>query len=43
LHSACTQDQLDAIADKLNIRPRMTLGHRTPAEALNDLLVAAAT
>jgi len=34
------QDQLDAIADKLNTRPRKTLDYRTPAEALNDLLVA---
>jgi transposase, IS30 family len=41
--SGCTQDQLDAIADKLNTRPRKTLDYRTPAEALNDLLVAAAT
>jgi IS30 family transposase len=41
--SACTQDQLDAIAAKLNTRPRKTLGYRTPAEALNDLLVATAT
>lgn len=41
--SATTQDQLDAIADKLNTRPRKTLGYRTPAEALNDLLVATTT
>jgi IS30 family transposase len=40
--SAYTQDQLDAIAGKLNTRPRKTLGYRTPAEALNDLLVATA-
>jgi IS30 family transposase len=40
--SAFTQDQLDAIADKLNTRPRKTLDYRTPAEALNDLLVATA-
>ena len=38
-----TQASLDAIADKLNTRPRKTLSYRTPAEALNDLLVAAAT
>jgi IS30 family transposase len=38
--SACTQDQLDAIASKLNTRPRRTLGYATPAEALDDLLVA---
>jgi IS30 family transposase len=41
--SGYTQDQLDAIADKLNTRPRKTLSYRTPAEALNDLLVATAT
>ena len=40
--SGYTQDQLDAIADKLNTRARQTLGYRTPAEALNDLLVATA-
>jgi transposase, IS30 family len=38
-----TQDQLDAIALQLNTRPRRTLSYRTPAEALNDLLVATAT
>jgi IS30 family transposase len=38
-----SQDQLDAIADKLNTRPRKTLDYRTPAEALNDLLVATTT
>jgi IS30 family transposase len=38
-----TQAGLDAIADKLNTRPRKTLGYRTPAEALNDLLVATTT
>ena len=41
--SGYAQDQLDAIADKLNTRPRKTLSYRTPAEALNDLLVATAT
>jgi IS30 family transposase len=41
--SGYTQDQLDAIADKLNTRPRQTLGHRTPAEALDDLFVTATT
>jgi transposase, IS30 family len=35
-----TQNQLDAIAAQLNTRPRRTLAYRTPAEALNDLLVA---
>jgi transposase, IS30 family len=35
-----TQADLDAIADKLNTRPRRTLGYRTPAEALDALLAA---
>jgi transposase, IS30 family len=38
--SGWTQDELDAIADKLNTRPRRTLGYRTPAEALDALLAA---
>lgn len=38
--SGWTQDDLDAIADKLNTRPRRTLGYRTPAEALDALLAA---
>jgi IS30 family transposase len=38
--SPYSQAALDAIADKLNTRPRKTLGYRTPAEALNDLLAA---
>jgi transposase, IS30 family len=41
--SAHTQDQLDTIAAKLNTRPRRTLNYATPAEALNDLLVATTT
>ena len=41
--SGWTQADLDAIADKLNTRPRRTLGYATPAEALNDLLVATTT
>ena len=38
--SGCTQADLDAIAGKLNTRPRRTLGYRTPAEALDKLLAA---
>ena len=33
-----SRDELDAVALALNSRPRKTLGWRTPAEALNDLL-----
>jgi transposase, IS30 family len=38
--SGYTQQDLDTIADKLNTRPRRTLGYRTPAEALDALLAA---
>jgi IS30 family transposase len=38
-----TQAQLDDTARKLNTRPRRTLAYATPAETLNDLLVATAT
>jgi IS30 family transposase len=38
--SVHAQADLDAIADKLNTRPRRTLGYRTPAEALDALLAA---
>jgi len=38
-----TQAGLDAIARKLNTRPRRTLGYATPAEALNEFLVATTT
>jgi IS30 family transposase len=31
---AFTQEQLDAVAEKLNTRPRKTLGYRTPADTL---------
>jgi transposase, IS30 family len=40
--SVHTQTDPGTIAAKLNTRPRRTLGYATPAEALNDLLVAAA-
>jgi IS30 family transposase len=41
--SAHTQDQLDTIAARLNTRPRRALGYATPAEALNQFLVATTT
>jgi IS30 family transposase len=34
-----SKDHLDYVAAELNDRPRQTLGWRTPAEALNDLLL----
>jgi IS30 family transposase len=36
-----SRHELDAVALALNTRPRKTLGWRTPAEALNDLLQSA--
>ncbi|EWM52042.1 putative transposase InsI for insertion sequence element IS30B/C/D [Bordetella holmesii 70147] len=33
-----TQDDLNEVATKLNNRPRKTLGFKTPAEALDELL-----
>jgi transposase, IS30 family len=38
-----TQDDCDAIAQRLNTRPRQTLGWKTPAQALNEGLIATAT
>jgi len=35
-----TQEQLDAVARQLNERPRETLGLKTPAYMLNELIVA---
>ena len=40
--STYTQHDLDTIAAKLNTRPRRTLNYATPAETLNNLLVATA-
>jgi len=37
--SGHSRQHLGQIAAKLNGRPRQTLGYRTPAEALNDLLL----
>jgi transposase, IS30 family len=37
------QDQLDAVADELNSRPRKTLGWATPAEKMAELLAGVAT
>jgi IS30 family transposase len=41
--STHTQEDLDTIAATLNTRPRRTLDYATPAEALNNLLVATTT
>jgi IS30 family transposase len=34
--SVFSQEQLDAVADRLNTRPRKTLGYRTPADKLAE-------
>jgi IS30 family transposase len=36
-------EDLDAVARALNERPRKTLGYKTPAEAISELLSAAST
>jgi IS30 family transposase len=38
--SGYSQDDLDAMARKLNERPRMTLGYRTPEEMCNECVVS---
>jgi len=38
--SVYTQDQLDAIARRLNTRPRKTLGYRTPADILAETVAS---
>jgi len=39
-YSPLTEKDLDLVADELNERPRKTLEYRTPAEVLNDIIVA---
>ena len=39
--SAHSPDELAAVANALNARPRKTLGWRTPAEALDEILRSA--
>ena len=40
--SVHSREDLDAVAAELNARPRKTLGWKTPAEALDEVLAAAA-
>jgi len=40
--AAHSREHLDAVAAQLNARPRKTLGWRTPAQALDEFLAAAA-
>ncbi len=37
--SLFTQDELDAVAERLNTRPRKTLGYRTPGDRLAEALL----
>jgi IS30 family transposase len=39
-YSPLTENDLDLVADELNQRPRKTHAHRTPAEVLDELIVA---
>jgi transposase, IS30 family len=39
-YSPLSEADLDLVADELNQRPRKTLGYRTPAEVLDELIVA---
>jgi IS30 family transposase len=40
--SAHSRQDLDRVAAELNARPRKTLGWKTPAQALDEVLAAAA-
>ena len=40
--SKLTQDELDAVADELNGRPRRRHGYLTPSEVYNQLVASAA-
>jgi transposase, IS30 family len=40
--AACSREHLDAVAAQLNSRPRKTLGWKTPAQALDEVLASAA-
>jgi IS30 family transposase len=39
-YSPLSEEDLDLVADELNQRPRKTHGYRTPAEVLDELIVA---
>ena len=40
--AGCSREHLDAVAAELNARPRKTLGWKTPAQALEEVLAEAA-